>query len=117
MWRVQTEGYQDGSRQLIGLVSDFNGFLDSPDTEVLSSGVNTKGPSSVAIGRHGNFLQWGFAASPTWMTDEAKLVFVNAIHYIAKFDGQAPVARKVRGSLPRSSMRSIPCGPIYSNEL
>ena len=107
MWRVQTEGYGDGSKQLIGLVSGYHGFLDSPDTEILSSGVNTKGPNSVAIGRHGNFLQWGFAASPTYMTDEAKLVFVNAIHYIAGFDGQAPVTRKVRGSMPRSAMRSI----------
>ena len=94
MWRVQTEGYSDGEGMLIGIVSNDAGFLDSPATEWISGGVNTKGPRAVALGRHGNFFHWGFAASPTYMTDEAKLVFVNAIHHIAGFDGQTPVARK-----------------------
>jgi hypothetical protein len=94
MWRVQTEGYLDGKDQLIGVVASNWGFLDSPDTEWISGGENSKGPDAVAIGRHGNFLHWGFAASPTYLTDEAKLVFVNAIHYIARFDGETPVALK-----------------------
>ncbi len=69
MWRVQTEGYKDGNGQLIGLVSRDAGFLDSPDTEWISSGVNSKGPNAIAIGRHANFFHWGFAASPTFMTE------------------------------------------------
>lgn len=101
MWRVQTEGYLDGTDQLIGIVSRDAGFLDSPDVEWISGGVNSKGPNAVALARHGNFFHWGFGASPTYLTDEAKLVFVNAIHHIAKFDGMAPVARKVEGTAPR----------------
>jgi len=104
MWRVQTEGYSEGTDQLIGIVSSDKGFLDSPDTEWISSGVNTKNSRAVALGRHGNFFHWGFAASPTYLTEEAKLVFVNAVHYITRFDGQAPVARKREGVLIRESL-------------
>ena len=104
MWRVQTEGYKDGKGQLVGVVSRDAGFFDSPDVEWISGGVNSKGPEAVAIGRHGNFLHWGFAASPKYMTPEAKLVLVNALHYIAKFDRQAPVARKVTGTVLRESV-------------
>lgn len=101
MWRVQTEGYTDGTDQLVGVVSRDAGFLDSPDTEWISGGVNTKTPGAVALGRHGNFFHWGFAASPTYLTDEAKLVFVNAVHYIARFSGRTPIARKRPGTMVR----------------
>lgn len=107
MWRVQTEGYLEGAGQLIGVVSGDKGFLDSPDTEWLSGGVNSKGPKAVALGRHANFFHWGFAASPSYLTDEAKLVFVNAVHYIAKFDGVKPVGRKVEGSATRETVLSL----------
>ena len=102
MWRVQTEGYLERNDMLVGVVSSDSGFLDSPDTEWISGGVNTKRPKAVALGRHGNFFHWGFAASPTYMTAEAKLVFVNAIHYISKFDGQAPIARREPGASTRN---------------
>lgn len=101
MWRVQTEGYKAGTGQPIGVVSRDAGFFDSPDVEWISSGVNSKNSKAVALGRHGNFFHWGFAASPTYMTEEARLVFVNAVHYIAKFDGQVPVARKRSGTMLR----------------
>lgn len=104
MWRVQTEGYMTHEDQLIGVVSRDDGFLDSPDTEWISGGVNSKGPNAVAIGRHGNFLHWGFAASPTYFTAEAKDVFENAVHYIARFDGAAPIARKKQGTMTRSAI-------------
>lgn len=104
MWRVQTEGYTTHPGQLVGIVSRDAGFLDSPDAEWISGGVNSKGPNAVALGRHGNFFHWGFAASPTYMTAEAKDVFVNAVHYIAGFDGQTPIARKVSGTMMRSAI-------------
>lgn len=107
MWRVQTEGYLDGEGQLVGIVSRDKGFFDSPDVEWISGGVNSKGPNAVAIGRHGNFFHWGFAASPKYLTEEAKLVFVNALHHIAKFDRQAPVARKVQGTMVRESLGGL----------
>ncbi|MFK7768167.1 MAG: protein-disulfide reductase DsbD domain-containing protein [Mariniblastus sp.] len=92
MWRVQTEGYKDGEGMLIGTVAP--NIDDSPDGEFISGGVNSKGPNSMAIGRQGSYLHWGFAASPTYMTEEAKLVFVNSIHYIKKFAGQQAHAKK-----------------------
>lgn len=101
MWRVQTEGYTEGTGQLIGIVSNPRGFLDSPDTEWISGGTNTKGERSVALGRHGNFFHWGFAASPSFLTEEAKLVFINAVHYIHRFDGQAPIVRRWKGTPTR----------------
>lgn len=36
------------------------GFEDSPEAEVISSGVCAKSLDAVAIGRHGNFFHWGF---------------------------------------------------------
>lgn len=104
MWRVQTEGYTEGAGQLVGVVSRDAGFFDSPDTEWISGGVNSKGPNAVAIGRHGNFFHWGFAASPKYMTEEAKLVLVNSVHYIAQFDRKPPVARKKQGVMVRKSV-------------
>ena len=65
MWRVQTELQGDGSGLPWGLVSSGWSFEDSPDAEVIAGGLNTKGPGSVAIGRHGPFLEWGFALSPS----------------------------------------------------
>lgn len=94
MWRVQKEGYLENKNARIGLVARGNRFLESPDTEVISSGVNTKDLGAVAIGRHGNFFLWGFGASPTDMTEEAKKVFVNTVAYMKGFNGKAPIARK-----------------------
>ena len=94
MWRVQTKGYKSDRGFPIGMVSRPWGYEDSPDAEYISSGVCAKTLDAVAIGRHGNFLTWGFAASPAYMTDEAKDVFANAICYIAKFKGQQMLARK-----------------------
>lgn len=94
MWRVQKDGYQTRPGMRIGMVSRPGGFEDSPEAEMISGGVSAKTLDAVAIGRHGNFLHWGFAASPDDMTEEAKTVFANAIIYIAGFAGQTPIARK-----------------------
>jgi hypothetical protein len=99
MWRVQTyestqrdESAPHGRR--VGLVARPGGYEDSPEAEFISGGHSTKSPFAVAIGRHGNFFHWGFAASPDYMTKEAKPVLANAIVYISKFAGQTPIARK-----------------------
>lgn len=93
MWQVQTKGYKTDRNFEIGMVSRPWGYMDSPDTEYISSGVCAKTLDAVAIGRHGNFLTWGFVASPLYMTDEAKVVFANAVAYISQFK-EAPIARK-----------------------
>lgn len=94
MWRVQTKGYKTDEGFPVGMVSRPWGYLDSPDTEFISSGVCAKTIDAVAIGRHANYLHWGFAASPAFMTEEAKKVFANAVCYIAQFKGQQPLVRK-----------------------
>ncbi|MDH5455231.1 MAG: hypothetical protein OEY37_04105 [Gammaproteobacteria bacterium] len=101
MWRVQTEGYMQGNGFPIGMVSSGGAFEDAPDSEVISGGINTKPVNAAAISRHGNFLHWGFAASPDEMTEEARQVFVNAIHYIARFDGNKPYSRRALRTLTR----------------
>lgn len=94
MWKVQTAGYSNTKGYRIGLVSRGNRFTDSPDAEVISSGVCQKDVGAVALGRHGNFFLWGFSASPVEMTDEAKKVFVNVVAYMKQFDQKTPIARK-----------------------
>lgn len=87
VWRVHLKPEQ----QDYGLVSDPYGFADSPDCEFISSGINSKGPNSVAIGRQGNWFLWGFCAPPSSMTESARKVFLNAIVYMKRFDGQRPL--------------------------
>ena len=106
MWRVQTEGYRDNKGVLAGTVT-FPDLDSSPDCEYIASGRNQKRPNAVAIGRQGNVLHWGFAVSPEHMTEEAQLVFVNAIHYIHKFEGQTPVVQKVERLVTRGLLDEI----------
>ncbi len=106
VWKVQERGWSlDRPLAALwlmpGMVSDPYGFADSPDAEVITGGLNMKSPEAVAIGRHGNFLLWGFYASPSDLTPEARKCLVNAICYIKKFDGQRPIVHKVRGQLSR----------------
>jgi hypothetical protein len=90
VWRVQNTGKRYGS-----VVSRFYGFTDSPDTEILVKGFNTgKEYGAIGVGRHGNFLQWGYSASPSKMTEAGKKFFLNCICYIHKFDDKAPLIRR-----------------------
>ena len=93
MWKVNTKGYMTDKNFNIGMVSRPWGYTDSPDCEVISSGVCAKTIDAVAIGRHANFLTWGFIGGPQYMTDEAKVVFANAVVYMAQHKG-LPIARK-----------------------
>jgi len=113
MWRVQTHEYTENFedeelnalnlRRRIGLVSRPGGYDDSPEAEFISGGACAKSPDAVAIGRHGNYFHWGFAASPDELTEEAKPVLANAIVYISKFAGQTPIARKYNDRLATRS--------------
>lgn len=94
MWQVQTKGYITSPNFKVGLVARPWGFEDSPDAEFISSGVCQKTLDAVALGRHGNFFHWGFAASPEFLTKEAQIVLANSIAYTAKFDGKGIIARK-----------------------
>jgi hypothetical protein len=91
-WLVQTGKL--GPENDFGVVSDGIGFEDSPDCEIISGGINSKGPHGVAIGRQANMLQWGFYCAPDRMTDSARRAFLNAIVYMKRFDGHRPLVEK-----------------------
>jgi mRNA-degrading endonuclease HigB of HigAB toxin-antitoxin module len=95
VWRIQKTSEQPGGgTRPYGVVSRSWGYNDSPDAEVLVPGYNTgKENGAVGVGRHGNFLQWGFSAPPSKMTDPGRSFFLNSISYIAKFDGKGPLIR------------------------
>ena len=99
MWRVNSKGYETDKGFLIGMVSRPWGFEDSPEAEWISSGNCAKSIDAMALGRHGSFFHWGFAAAPMDMTDEAKPLLANAIVYISKFAGQHVIARKLSESI------------------
>jgi len=79
-----------------GVVARSYGFEDSPDAEALVLGFNNgKEYGAVGIGRHGNFLQWGYAGAPSEMTENGQKLFLNCIKYIKQFDDKGPlVARR-----------------------
>jgi hypothetical protein len=87
MWKVQ-------QGPAIGLVAPPWGFEDSPDAEVISSGVNSKGPTSVALARQANLFLWGFAGDPTQMTESGRRVFINVLCYMDAFDGHRLLVRR-----------------------
>ena len=82
---------------LSGWWSTGYGFANGIDAEWISSGRCDKGVEATAIGRHANFFHWGFAAAPEYMTDSAKLAFINSVHYIALFKGAQQITRKIKG--------------------
>lgn len=96
MWKVVEYSYGDpeGKGKRIGMISRPGGYLDSPETEVISGGKSAKTVDAVAIGRHGNFFHWGFAADPKSLTPSAREALANAIVYAAKFNNQPIIARK-----------------------
>jgi len=95
MWRVQTGPYGD---DVPGLVSDPVGFLDSPDAEIVSGGKNHKGSQSIAIGRQGHLVLWGFHADPTHLTPSGRNAFVNTVAWASEFDRSPRLVCKVAPS-------------------
>ena len=87
VWRVQNTTEKPASRSNPGgVVSRPLGPNDLPNAEALTPGFNTSQRNgSVGVGRDGNFLQWGFSAPPSKMTDAGRNFFLNCVCYIAKF--------------------------------
>lgn len=92
MWRVQNVDHLEGYPP--GIVAN-PGFGDSADAEKISGGPCIKSINATALGRHGNFFQWGYRASPMHLTEEGKLALINTIHYMAQFKGQKPFVKRV----------------------
>ena len=92
VWKVQDTNNNVGKA---GAVSDVITPEEHPDAEAILLGF-APGKSYLAtgIGRHGNFLQWGWSASPSQMTPAGRNLFINSICYIHKFDGKAPLIHR-----------------------
>ena len=99
VWRVQEKGYLEDTDTKPGMVAFGEGFSDSPAAEAMARGINSKTPAHVSIGRHGNYLLWGFSASPSGMTDEGRNTFLNCVCYIKKFAGEKPILIDKRDTL------------------
>ena len=90
VWRVQTTVEKPGTNSRPA--SAVSRVMDpTPNAEALVLGYNTSNRNgAVGVGRHGNFLQWGYSAPPSKMTDAGRSFFLNCVCYIAKFDGKRP---------------------------
>lgn len=88
-----------------GIVSSAEHFRGAADSEIIAGGINDKGDRGVALVREAHTFYWGFAAPPSQMTDEARKVFVNAVAYIKKFDGQKQTV--YRGVFTRSRLGEL----------
>lgn len=96
VWRT---GADRNREHPYGTVTHHWGYEDSPDAEILTAGYNDgKENGAVGVGRHGNFLQWGFGAPPSKMTEAGAAFFLNCIVYISQFDGKAPLIHTESGS-------------------
>jgi len=92
VWRVQNTVEKPATNSApASAVSRVIDPKDSANAEALTWGFNTSNRyGAVGVGRHGNFLQWGFSAPPSKMTDAGRNFFLNCVAYIAKFDGKRP---------------------------
>jgi hypothetical protein len=89
VWLVQESG-----EKYSGIVSAAYNFEGGWDDGSLVAGCNGKSYPHTAIGRHGNFLQWGFGEPPAKMTESGRKLMVNCICYIRKFAGRRPLVRE-----------------------
>jgi len=107
MCRMQTADFHENTSLLPGEVSKNWGLAEYPDAEVFAGGDNAKGVTAVSLSRHGNFFQWGFGVSPSYLTDFAKSLLINAIHYIAKFSGEKTQTRRLKGIFSRNELKEL----------
>jgi hypothetical protein len=80
VWRIQDTNNAVGKAGAVspGFKADYPG-----EAEVITLGFAPgKNYDSVGIGRHGNFMQWGWSASPSDMTPAGRNLFLNCISYM-----------------------------------
>ena len=105
VWKIQNTKKTYG-----GVVACPYGFEDSPDAEILTPGFNEgKGSGSAGVSRQGNFLQWGYDAPPSEMTEVCRAFFLNCLCYVHEFDGIAPLIQ----CQTSSRMSSLELAEIY----
>ena len=92
---------QNSDKRYSGAVCAAYNFEGYPDDESLVAGCSIKTYPHTAIGRHGNFLQWGYGEPPSNMTQDGRALFVNCICYIKKFAGCTPQVRRTSWRMNR----------------
>lgn len=79
------------------VVIEFGDFPDVPGLEVVSEGVSSTTLGSIAIGRQGRFLLWGFTADPEGMTETGRRMFLNAVRFLHERRGEAAAPFRCHG--------------------
>lgn len=87
--KISVTDIQTGKAPAPGPIVINFGFLDDlPGLELIGEGISAVAPGSVAIGRQGRFLFWGFHDPPDKMTEWGRRLLVNCVHYMyAKRNG------------------------------
>ncbi len=67
-------------------------FGKHPDVEFFCGGVNHQTPTSAAVWRQGNLLQFGFEQSPSEMNELGGQLLLSSIAYISRFSDDRPIA-------------------------
>ncbi len=69
-------------------------YIEYPgEAETITLGFSPgKSYDSVGVGRHGNFMLWGWSAAPSKMTPAGRKLFLNCICYIHRYDKKPFVA-------------------------
>ncbi len=79
---INRNPYRPGKEYPGVVVINFGDFDDVPGLEIISEGVCTTTLGSIAIGRQGRFLFWGFTGDPAGMTETGREIFINAVRYL-----------------------------------
>lgn len=68
---------------------------ESPESEFLCGGINTKTAKAAGLWRQGNLLHFGFEQSPAELNETGRALLVNAVAYIARFTEDRPITEVV----------------------
>lgn len=99
--RIQDTNNQVGKAGAVapGVTAEYPG-----EAETVTLGFAPgKAYDSVGIGRHGNFMLWGWSASPANMTEAGRKLFLNAICYIHRYD-RKPFVRIPQRAMARTKI-------------
>ena len=104
VWPVQDTGNDMGKAGAVS--SSFHAEYPGEAEVILLGFAPGKAYDSVGIGRHGNFMQWGWSAPPSKMTEAGRRLFANCVSYMAGFSGK-PFLRIPQVSSPRQNITSL----------
>jgi hypothetical protein len=107
--RIQDTNNQVGKAGAVapGVTAEYPG-----EAETLTLGFAPgKSYDSVGIGRHGNYMLWGWSAPPSKMTEAGQKLFLNCLSYIHQFD-QTSFVR-----IPQRAMARTIAGQIFDRML